>query len=99
MILVEGDPSKGILFWHSEDKKFSGALVPGFTLVAADGEEMEMPSGALLAVPKHVKSEPPSINKYSPLIIQAPTVDEVVSMLQDWEKKNKGVEPWDLRAL
>jgi hypothetical protein len=98
MILIEGDPSKGMLFWHSEDNKFSGALVPGFTLLAADGEAIAMPAGALLAVPKYSRSEPPSINKYSPLIVQASTVDEVVSMLQDWEVKNKGASPWDLRA-
>jgi hypothetical protein len=98
MILVEGDPSKGMLFWHSEDNKFSGAIVPGFTLLSADGGEMPMPAGALLAVPKHTRSEPPSINKYSPLIVQAPTVDEVVSMLQDWEAKNKEITTWDLRA-
>lgn len=98
MILVEGDPSKGLLFWRSEDHKFSGAIIPAFTLLDAEGEEMPMPSGALLAVPKHTRSEAPSINKHSPLIIQAPTVDEVVLMLQDWEKKHKGASLWDLRT-
>ena len=97
MILIEGDPSKGMLFWHSEDNKFSGAIVPSFTLLDAEGKAMEMPAGALLAVPKYSRSEVPSINKYSPLIVQAPTVDEVVLMLQGWEKKNKGSALWDLR--
>lgn len=99
MILVEGDPSRGILFWKSEDQKFTGAILPPFTLLAANGEAMPMPAGALLAVPKNSRSESPSINKYSPLIIQAPTVDEVVLMLQDWEKKNQDMALWDLRAL
>lgn len=98
MILIEGDPSKGMLFWHSEDNKFFGAIIPGFTLLDAHGEAMPMPAGALLAVPKYNRSEAPSINKYSPLIVQAPTVDEVVLMLQDWEKKNKDNAPWDLRT-
>lgn len=96
-ILVEGDPSTGALFWRSENSKYYGALIPPFTLSESGGADMAMPAGALLAVPKHSERELPSINKHSPLIIQAPTVGEVVAALGKWVDSVKGRSLWDLR--
>lgn len=96
-ILVEGDPSTGAMFWRSENSKYYGALIPPFTLTEEDGAEMPMPAGALLAVPKRDERDVPSINKHSPLVIQAPTVDEVVAALEKWVDTIQGKKLWDLR--
>jgi len=97
-ILVEGDPSTGGLFWRSLDASFYGALQPAFTLMPQDGAEMPMPAGAVLSVPKYERYERPSINKYSPLIVQAPTLDEVVKGLEVWTDQNAGKAPWEFRT-
>lgn len=96
-ILVEGDPHTGGMFWRSENSKYYGALIPAFTLMPQDGEAMPMPAGALLAVPKYEDTDPPSINKHSPLIVQAPTIDEVIAMLEKWVDSVKGKNLWNLR--
>jgi hypothetical protein len=97
-ILVEGDPKTGGMFWRSEDSSFYGALLPAFTLTPAEGDEMPMPAGALLSVPKYGRYDRPSINKYSPLIVQAPTVDLVVKGLEAWTDQNSGKALWKLRT-
>lgn len=97
-ILVEGDPKTGAMFWRSEDASFYGALIPPFTLSPGEGEDMPMPAGALLSVPKYERHERPSINKYSPLIVQAPTVDEVVKGLEAWTDLHAGKAAWGFRT-
>lgn len=96
-ILVEIDPRAGGMFWRSENSKYYGSLIPPFTLTSQDSDEMPMPAGALLAVPKYDESDPPSINKHSPLIVQAPTVDEVIAKLEKWVDSVKGKNLWNLR--
>lgn len=97
-ILVEGDPKTGAIFWRTEDSQFFGALIPPFTLTPEEGEEMPVPGGALLSVPKYERYDRPSINKYSPLIIQAPTVNAVVRGLEAWTDWNAGKPPWGFRS-
>lgn len=97
-ILVEGDPNTRAMLWRTEDSSFYGALMPAFTLTADGKDEMAMPAGALLSVPKYQRYETPSINKYSPLIVQAPTLDEVVKGLEVWTDRNAGKAPWSFRT-
>lgn len=97
-ILVEGDPKTGAMFWRAEDASFYGALLPPFTLTPEDGDEMPMPAGALLSVPKYGRYDKPTINKYSPLIVQAPTVDLVVKGLEAWTDQNAGKAPWEFKT-
>lgn len=98
MEILVGDPQNGLFPWKTADGKFDGYLLPAVTLTPSDGSEnWELPAGALLAVPKYQANEAPSINKYSPVIAQAPTVEELKPKIEAWVKKNEGKSLWSLR--
>lgn len=89
---IEADPKSNISYWYSDDKKFYGAIVEPFNL-----DDKKFPAGALLSVPKYTREERPSINKYSPLIVQSPTVEGLIPMLERWTDENAGKTLWSLR--
>jgi hypothetical protein len=98
MTILVGEPQNDIYPWKTEDGKFDGYLIPPVTLMPQDGSEpIHLPAGALLAVPKHYPNEAPSINKYSPTIAQAPTVEDLKPLIEAWVKANEGKKLWDLR--
>src|SRR5215467_6715022 len=84
------DPKTGLIYWKTIDGRFAGVILKPFTLVADDEPDVEMPmkAGALLAVPKYTPRESPSINKYSPLVAQANTVEELGPLLDVWSDQN-----------
>lgn len=96
---LEVDPKNNQPYWFSDDRKFYGAIVAPFELeVHGEPETREAyPAGALLSVPKHSPGEKPSLNKYSPLIAQAPSIAELVPILEAWVDWNTGKKLWDLR--
>jgi len=99
MEILVGDPINSTFPWQTADGKYIGVLMAGMKLTAVgDGEDLELPAGALLCVPKHSPNEPPSINKYSPLIAQAPTVEELKPKMEAWLRKNARKTLWELRA-
>jgi hypothetical protein len=94
---VEADPRSKALYWYSDDKKFYGPIVEPFALDDRQGYHEEFPAGALLSVPRSSPGERPSFNEYSPLIVQAPTVQELIPKLETWVDENSGKKHWDLR--
>lgn len=94
---VEANPRSGALWWYSDDKKFFGAIVEPFTLEEGEGYHEDFPAGALLSVPKHSPGERPSINKYSPVIVKAPTAQDLIPLLERWVDENSGKSLWSLR--
>lgn len=99
MEILVGEPQNGLYPWRTSDGKFMGVLMAGVTLVPDDGgEAWELPAGALLAVPKHQPNERPSINKYSRVVAQAPTVEELRPKLEAWAKANQDKSLWSLRS-
>lgn len=95
---VEADPRSNALYWYSDDKKFYGPIVEPFALEdKAQGYYEEFPAGALLSVPKISPGDRPTFNKYSPVVAQAPTVQELIPLLEVWVDKNAGKRHWDLR--
>jgi len=100
MEILVSDPRGGTFLWKTADGKFQGVLIESFKLVDKDGGvEIEMPAAALLAVPKHYPHERPSHNKYSPVIAQAPTVEELKPKMEEWLKANAGKSLWSLRRI
>lgn len=97
MAILVGEPQNEIYPWKTSDGKFAGYLIPAVTLTEKGVGVFDLPAGALLAVPKYSSDEEPSINKYSPVIAQAPTVQELKPELEAWVKKNEGKTLWSLR--
>lgn len=97
---LETDPKSGTSYWYSDDRRFYGAVLEPFALEVPGKPEtrQEMEAGALLSVPKYKPHERPSINKHSPLIVQAPSVDELVPLLEKWVDENAKKKLWDLRT-
>lgn len=100
-IHIETDPKNDQPYWFSEDRRFYGAVVAPFELEALDEPKSReaFPAGAILSVPKHSPGERPSLNKYSPLIVQAPSIAELVPLLEAWVDQNAGKKLWDLRRM
>ena len=99
MTILVGDPQNDIYPWKSSDGKFAGYLIPPVTLTPRDGSlPIHLPAGALLAVPKHSPDEQPSINKYSPAIAQALSIEDLKPAIEAWVKKNEGKSLWSLRS-
>lgn len=98
-ILTKKEEKCGLLTWRTEDGKFAGVIMEPFVLEEAGKPETreEMPAAALLAVPKHSRHEPISINDYSPLIVQAASSYLVTVELEKWADEHAGKRPWDLR--
>lgn len=98
-ILKTHDPKSGLTFWKTDDGQFSGVIIAPATLREHGGERpvYELPAGALLAVPKDRPSEEPSINKHSPLIAQAPSVEELAPLIAGWVLQHDGEGVWNLR--
>jgi hypothetical protein len=71
--------------------------VEPFTLEEGEGYHEDFPAGALLSVPKHSPGERPSINKYSPVIVKAPTAQDLIPLLERWVDENSGKSLWSLR--
>lgn len=98
MTILVGNPVNEIYPWKTEDGKFGGYLIRPLTLTPSDGSEpIHLPAGALLAVPKYSPDETPSINKYSPNIAQAPTIEELRPKLEAWVVANHDKTLWSLR--
>lgn len=99
MEILVSEPVNGTYLWKTKDGKFSGALLPPMTLNPDDGSEpIHLPAGAILQVPKYHQNELPSINKYSPTIAQAHTVEELRPAIEAWVKKNQDKTLWSLRT-
>lgn len=99
MEILVGELQNGYYQWKTSDGKFDGVLTPPVTLTPQDGSEpIHLPAGALLAVPKHTPNEAPSINKYSPVIAQAPTIEDLKPGIEAWVKQNEGTKRWFLRT-
>jgi hypothetical protein len=94
---VEADPRTDALYWYSDDKKFYGPIVKPFALDDRQGYYEEFPAGALLSVPDARPGDRPTFNGNSPLIMQAPTVEELIPKLEAWVDENAGKRLWDLR--
>src|SRR5262245_61592578 len=90
------DKPSGLWAWRTPDRMFSGCVLTGGTLEEGGEVVMELPPAALLAVPKN-RRDFPSINKYSPVIVQAPSIEEVFKRLEAWTDEHRGVPLWDLR--
>jgi hypothetical protein len=99
MTILVGEPENNIYPWKTSDGKFDGYLIPPVTLTPKDGSQpIHLHAGALLAVPKRSPNEVRSINKYSPLIAQAPTIEDLKPAIEAWVKKNEGKTLWELRT-
>lgn len=99
MIVIWRDEATGQLLWRAEGANFFGPIIEPFFMEETGRPEtrVEMPAGALLAVPKYRQSDHPSINKYSPLVAEAITVQDLEPLLEAWVKANAGKSLWDLR--
>lgn len=99
MEILVGEPQNDIYPWRTSDGKFAGYLIPPVTLTPQDGSEpTHLPAGAILAVPKNSPNEVPSINKYSPTVAQAPSVQDLKPVIEAWVKKNQDKTLWALRT-
>jgi hypothetical protein len=99
MEILVGDPRNGIFPWKTMDGHFTGYLISGFKMTPSDGGgDVELPAGALLAVPKNSPNERPSINKYSPVVVTAKTVEELPPLLELWTEANQAKTLWSLRS-
>lgn len=101
MEILVGDPQNNLYPWTTIDFKYGGYLIPGVKLTPVGeqgGEVFELPAGALLAVPRDHPNETASINKYSPVIATAPTVEALKPKIEAWLKENQGKTLWSLRT-
>lgn len=99
MEILVGEKRNNLYPWKTADGKFAGYIVEGFKMMPSDGKgEVEVPAGALLAVPKYNQNDRPSINKYSPVIATGWTIEELKPKLDEWLKENKDKSLWSLRA-
>lgn len=99
MDILKSDKRNGTTAWKTKDGRFTGILIDPVVMVEHQKKErIELQAAALLAVPKYEKGEPPSINKYSPVIATAETTEELGPLLSAWAAANAGKTAWDLRA-
>lgn len=99
MDVLKSAKRAGITHWKTADGKFSGFLIDPVKLTEKGKESTELPAAALLAVPKHSQNEVPSINKYSPVIAQADSTDDLGPLISAWADRNAGKSLWSLRSL
>lgn len=99
MDVLKSEKRAGITHWKTADGKFSGFLIDPVVLTEKGQESTQLPAAALLAVPKYARTETPSINKYSPVIAQAGTTEELGPLISAWADRNARKTLWDLRDV
>lgn len=99
MEIHKSEKKNGVADWRTADGRFRGVLIEPQKLYTRDKgtKTIELPAGALLAVPKYHPGEAVSINKYSPLVVQASSIEGLAPLLAAWADQNYDKTPWELR--